>query len=119
MISRRLVAKILMQQEIYSRTASEAVERRAEPVLIAAVEAFSAQMDAAALRAAEGRIAARSGVRPDGGDGRVGRGQGDRRHRAGGGPAGGGLAGAAGGSGGAGGGGGAEGRRCSAGAACA
>src|SRR3954447_177908 len=37
-----------------------AVERRAEPVLIAAVEAFSAQMDAAALRAAEKRITARA-----------------------------------------------------------
>ena len=37
-----------------------AVERRAEPALIAAVEAFSAQMDAAALRAAERRIAARA-----------------------------------------------------------
>src|SRR4051794_4642866 len=37
-----------------------AVERRAEPVLIAAVEAFSAQMDAASLRAAEGRITARA-----------------------------------------------------------
>jgi hypothetical protein len=36
------------------------IETRAEPVLIVAVDAFSAQVDAAALRAAESRITARA-----------------------------------------------------------